>query len=483
MLSARQVVLDLIRKSSGAFHLLEDQLRILVTDHSNLEGQVAYPSALTAAAIAETLCKIQGFEPSTTSTVMIKSMVAEVLWKSEEQFIAVQILRDAIEDSAKHNEVDPLIVATNLLDLGLKSATGRLEKPSVILHRYLLPAIDVLETTKSAKAGALHLKFALFCDQQMESLSSSDDFRRSGQLRNEKLREIEALDSLINGARASDEKRRLLSQKAKATALFDSDDAEYTLLNSSRELYLCKSLQSFLCALAIHDDGDVLISRCSTLWFANGTNAMANKVFGQNVDKVASHKFLILLNQFLARLNTSRDEFQTILASTLSRLVKDHPYQSLYVMYAVQYSRRSGDEAARGRVKAITEIVQTLSAQQGLGQIISNVRSLCSNYVKLATTVLDKKDYPNKAVPFSAVANHRAFLVDFAKLRVPPLTLRLDPRPSCDYSDVPTIITYEKRFALAGGISVPKILKCHVSDGTVCKELVMHYTQCIIQAN
>lgn len=467
-------MLDLVRLKNSSEVLLGEQLKLLVSDHKDLEGTRIHANALAASALAEKLSGTTGFSLSPDISIRVKSLIAEVLWKSGEQSVSVELLRVATQLSSRPGTVDDLTRASNLLDLGLRSSSARLQKPLSILQDYLVPAIDLLESNHSYEAGAIHLKFASFCDDQLKSLSGSEDFTRLERLRNEKSREIAALDGMIDTSTTKEEKRRLISQRTKATALFEIDDTEYSDIQASRQMYLRRSIKSFLAAFSMTDEGDVLISRCLALWFANGNAESINSVFGEHVDSVPSYKFLVVLDQLMARLNASGDSFQTILAKILSRLVQDHPFHSLYGMYAVQYSRRSGDEAARGRVKAITKIVQSLATQREMELIISNVRSVCSNYVKLANMVIDKKAFPNKAVPFSAIPNHRAFLVDFARLQVPPLTLSLPPRPSCDYSDIPTIVSYENRFTLASGISVPKVLKCKVSDGSICKELVSH---------
>lgn len=459
----------------GAIHALQnEQMNLLVLDHKDLEGSGAHPSALTAAAVAERFLTSPDSPEIGSTRLLLQSFIAEVLWKSGEHLISIELLHKAIE-MGKRSSTESLLAASNMLDLGLRLSSGRLQKPSKILHEYLTPALDAVGSTHSEEAGAIHLKFALFCDEQLESFTTSEDFMRLERLRNEKSREINALDSLIGRSTTSEDKRRLQAQKVKATALFEIDDSEYSELDSSRQMYLRKSLKSFLAGLSMTDTYDVLISRCLTLWFANNKSDLINSLFGQDSDAVPSRKFLVVLDQLLARLDANEDAFQKALSAILTRLVEGHPYQSLYVMYAVQHSRRSGDFAARGRVKAITKIVQGLSARRTMEIRVANVRCVCSNYVKLAETNIDKKAFSSKSVPFSVVPNHRAFLVDFAKLRVPPLTLHLPPRPSCDYSDIPTIDTYEKKFTLASGISHPKVINCKVSDGTTCKELVRYH--------
>lgn len=451
---------------------MKSQLQLLLVDYKWAVTDQNYQSILTATVVAEALCAANPSVLPIDIRLAVKALAADVLWHSGDLSSSVKLLQNIIDLTEVHAGVSPLLAAKNLLDIGLRMATGRFEKQKNILEKYLMLAIEILADNTSTTAGKMHLKFAAFCDEQLESLQNNEDLRRLSRLRNEKEREIEDLDHLIRESSTSEHRRRLQNQKSKAKALFEIDNAEYVEVTSSQNIYLTQSIESFLRAFAITDEGDTLVSRCSTLWFANSTSTVANEAFDKYVDAVPSYKFLIPLNQLLARLSATDSHFQRILARLLGRIATEHPYHALYVMYAVQYSKRSGDEAAKGRVKAMTKIIQKISTGRTMGRIILNVRTLCGHYIKLATSPVNKKDFPTKAIPFTCMPNHNAFLHEFAKMKLPPMTLPIAARSSRDYSDVPIISTYEKTFTLAGGISVPKVLKCRLSDGSICKELV-----------
>lgn len=404
--------------------------------------------------------------------VKVHSLISSALWQIGDYKASVKLLRLVIERTKSCTGVKTSLAAYNLLTLGFRIAAGRLEAPAHILANYLVPGMQVLPRDSSEETGVLHLKFGTFCHDQLISMDQSGDYERISKLKMQKLDELHLIDSMMDETETEEDLRRLRNRTEKGKALVQNDDIELSEIMNARNTYIEHSIRSFLQAFAVTDCDDTLISRCSSLWFANGASSLANVTFHKYGKLVPSHKFLNLLNQFLARLSTSADRFQEVLGKLLLRLATDHPYHTLYHMYAVQYSKRTGDVPANERSKAITRIIQTLSSKSTHTNLVTGIRLVCSNYVKLASKVLNKRDFPTKEIPFSSVSNHRIFLSDIPKLRLPPMTLRFEARLSCEYSDIPVITGYEKTFNLAGGISAPKILRCRVSTGALIKELV-----------
>ncbi|CCG81639.1 putative Phosphatidylinositol 3-and 4-kinase [Taphrina deformans PYCC 5710] len=472
-IAARQVYSNMARKQiKDDSPLITAQLELLISDYECCSKSQSQQALLNATTFAERLATSPGYSCPFALRVQLDSLVADVLWQYGESSMSISLLSNVIERTKKSHDVAALILSTNLLNIGLRSAHGRLEKPKEILHKYLLSSIEHLCHESSEAAGNIHARFASFCHEQFMSHDQNKDFQRLERLRNEKKQEIMILDSLKDSCNGSEEKRRLLAQRDKARSVFEVDDAEYQQIKSTRSVYLRSSLTSFLKAFTLTESADMLISRCCALWFANSADSIANESFSEVVTKVPSHKFLILLNQFLSRISTTNDMFQTNLTTLLLRLAKDHPYHSLYTMYAVQYSKRSGDQPAKDRARAVARVMQELMTDVSFETIATKIQCICSNYVKLATTIINKKDFPTRDIPFKSVTNYRAFSVQIPSLNLPPLTLTIEPRASCDYSDITKISSYEKTFNIAGGISAPKVLKLRLSDGSICKELV-----------
>lgn len=452
--------------------LITTQLELLVMDYNLMTDDGQQQALLNATQYGKRLAGTTGYICPPNLRLKLDSLVANVLWQIGERTTSVTLLHKLKTEIDLNGLVEPSIAALNLLNLGLHASKGRLEKASEIIHKYLLPAIELLEGDESPIAGTVHSRFAAFCHAQFMSHNQNKDHQRLETLRNENNQEILALESLRNSSTSTEDKRKLAARIDKARALFEVDDAEYKEINITRQVYLRESLSSFLRAFALVDTADTLISRCCALWFANSTDTDANRAFQRGISGVPSYKFVILLNQLLARLSTTSDLFQDTLATLLSRLISDHPYHSLYSMHTVQYSKRSGDLPAKDRAKALSRIMQKLMVDNTFGNIVPKVHYLCSNYVKLAAVIINKNDFPEKDISFTSIPNNHAFLVRIPTLQLPPLTFDVEPRLSKDYSDVPTIASYDKCFRLAGGISVPKIIQLRTSDGIICKELV-----------
>lgn len=472
-IAARQVYSNMARKQTeDDSPLITAQLDLLISDYEQCDKHHSQQALLNATTFAEKLAVTPGYICPFGLRVKLDSLIADVLWRYGDFSTSISLLRNVLDRTTNSHDVAALVLSTNLLNMGLRSAHGRLEKPKEILHKYLLPAIEHLRSETSKDAGEIHARFASFCHEQFMSHDQNKDFQRLERLRDEKQEEIVMLDSLREKCSGTEEKRRLLVQREKARSIFEVDNTEYEQMKTTRQVYLRSSLVSFLEAFTLSDSADMLISRCCSLWFANSTDTTANEAFAQAATRVPSHKFLILLHQLLARVSTAADMFQSNLANLLIRLAKDHPYHSLYIMYAVQYSKRSGDQPAKDRARAVARVMQKLTTDSSFEVMAAKVQSICSNYVKLASTVINKNDFQTKDIPFKCIPNYRSFLVQMPSLNLPPLTMTIEPRASCDYSDITSISSYDKTFNIAGGISAPKVLKLRLSDGSTRKELV-----------
>lgn len=443
----------------------------MTTDYKQAVECGGHQAFLSSAIYADQLLSSMNLRQSEETSVRVKAMTSAAMWYLDERTASMKVMQQIIRSPSTGECIDQFFMATNLLETGLRAAEGKLEKADDILQNYLLPAVELMYEEKSSRAGTIHMAFATFCQNQLSIIDSSDDTRRLDQLRGEKLREITELEELLDRSNIHEDRRKLQHQISKAKALYNGDDVEYTKIVATRNMYLTRSIESFLLACACKDEVSA-ISRCSILWFSNSTDLSANTAFQKHIENVPSYKFLVILNQLLSRLADSESIFQFTLSSILIRLVEDHPFHALYTMYSVQYAKRSGDMAARSRSKALTKIMQKLATKKILHDLISKVRLLCANYVKLAGVQINKHDFPSKEIPFSCLTNYKAFLSEFATLKLPPLTSTIEARLSCDYSDIPLIIGYEKTFGIAGGVSAPKIIRCRTSDGNLCKELV-----------
>lgn len=451
----------------------ELSLRFLVTTYPPSDASYELPGIARAAVSCERILQEDTSYGLPQDVVLAaKSLMADVLWMSGERDASIRILEVVGVSSTIVNDAVRLVTARNLLQIGLRSSIARSKKAEDILQLYLEPAIALLVSCKDLKRGELFRKFATFCDTQLTELGANHDVLRIKHLREEKEREIKDMDDLLSQSVSSEGRRKLLNQKAKLTILHEQDNAEYKSFEAARSVYLTRCIASFLQALAIDHRSDLSVFRCVTVWLANARLDAVNDVFVQHYHTVQSHKFLVLLDQLLSRLSDKEDRFQHVLMVVLTRSATDHPFHTLYPMYALQFSQRKGDLEAKGRQRSVTNLIHNLCASRELETLVVNIRHLCGQYVKLASAHIDKKDYPSNEIPLRHLDNHKCFSTEFADYRLPPLSRKIPPRASCNYHDVPRIQTYGKTFQVAGGISAPKILLCCLDNGERIKELV-----------
>lgn len=477
ILTCRHTTLDYQHTitSKRPLRLSDWQIDLLLRDYSVVAEIGDFETVLPIAALCEHLIITQDLSDHCADTkARAQALISQILWQTGEQSASVQLLTQAINNENNAEHPTALSTATNLLNIGLRSAAAKLRNPHDILNLYLIRAIETLQRAANMTAGPLYLKFALFCDTQLQSLSKTEDFESVDLLRAQKVRDIAVLDDLIKKTQSVAKKQEYKLQRAKIQALLLEDKQEIENLARVKTSYLCRSIVGFLQAFALTEDGNIHMSRCTTLWFAHSHDDEATQAFELNWNKVPSHKYLLLLDQFLARLTSVKSQFQDTLHALIERLVTEHPYHTLYSIYAIQCTTKFSDISAIQRQKVVTKITQRATETIGSSALMESVSKLCSNYVKFATMQLDKREFAARTVPISVYPSYKVFTIESASWCLPPLTMRILPRASRDYSDIPRITTYGDYFQLAGGISMPKILTCRLTDGTTCKELVRH---------
>ena len=269
------------------------------------------------------------------------------------------------------------------------------------------------------------------------------------------------------------EQDNLKSHLKKAQLWFGLDDREYQRLKDSREAFLTQSLENYLLSLRACDNYDADALRFSALWLEHYENEIANTAVTKYITHVGSRKFAPLMNQWTSRLLDAPTSFQALLSAMVFRICLEHPYHGMYQVFASSKTKGGKDQAALARNAAAVKIVNLLKNSRRAAPTWLAVHNSNINFVRFATEKVDEgKHKPGTKVLLRKSPTGLKLEQDIPKLRVPPPTMRIPLRRDCEYGNVPTIVKFQSEFAIASGISMPKILTAVGSDGRKYKQLV-----------
>ena len=356
-------------------------------------------------------------------------------------------------------------------------ASARLEKPVEVIEHYLKPAITHLQkNTKGPDAGRVFYEFAIFCDQQLQSASNLEDFRRLEFLRQRKLDEMQQLEALYHSISATNKEARsdIVRSRQKAKMWYQLDDNEFKQAVTARERFVRQSLTNYLQTLQACDDYDTSVVRFFALWLEHAESEAANEAVSAHLDSVPSWKFHVLINQIMSRLLQDSTLFQTLLAKLVTRLCVDHPYHTIHHLFSSCKSAvRDSDQLAKSRKAAAEKIASRLRGDKRTGEMVRKVWEANELYHRLAVTKIENgrtTKFSIRTIPAASQMNKRV-----SELGIPPATLSLELRPSGDYQHIPYIVRFREEVTIASGVSAPKVLTARASDGKQYKQLVRRW--------
>ncbi|KAJ1306984.1 hypothetical protein OPQ81_007964 [Rhizoctonia solani] len=415
---------------------------------------------------------------------------ASVMWANQEQKTAVGFLRQVLgrpEDKHTRSSNDLVPFAQLLSLLGTWVSDARLEQSMDIREKYFGRAEKMLRNLHQHPSHAIvYHRYAKFAEEQYDTaLKLSPEVRRLKARMDRKKNELtqigESLKRSIGNA-------QLTQQQRKSQALLKADTEQFDRYTKSQRVFLEQAIEMYARCLEADDseNNDTIIRFCS-LWFANFSDSALNvSVLRGALQKIPSHKFVFLAHQISARLSTTADPSHSNIRSLMARLCRDHPFHTLYQVYALA-SPGSGDALATPnrrqsraavadsqsqtkRDEAARTILERLQQEEPIRTRVVQFIQLCNACLQWAKYSLkqDKalKDSKNKVVP-----QH----MDIAKLKdldVPVSTAFTPIDMTCRYEDnIVRLTRYGSRFSTAGGINLPKINDCIGEDGERYKQL------------
>ncbi|CAE7216508.1 unnamed protein product [Rhizoctonia solani] len=414
---------------------------------------------------------------------------ASVMWANQEQKPAVGFLRQSLgrpEDKHKRCLQDAASYAQLLSLLGTWVSDARLEQPMDIREKYFGRAEKMLEGLHQHPSHAIvYHRYAKFAEEQYDTaLKLSPEVRR---LKARMDRKKNELDQISETLRRSVGNAQLTQQQRKSQALLKSDTEQFDRHTKSQRVFLEQAIEMYArCLVADDSENNSTIIRFCSLWFANFSDSALNmSVLRGALQQIPSHKFVFLAHQISARLSTTSDPSHSNIRNLMARLCHDHPFHTLYQVYALasaslggagatvnrRQSRAAADlQLQTKRDDAARVILERLQKDNTVGKRVVQFIQMCNACLQWAKYSLkqDKalKDSKNKVVP------QHMELAKLKDLDVPVSTAFTPIDMTCRYEDnIVRLSRYGSRFSTAGGINLPKINDCLGDDGERYKQL------------
>ena len=410
--------------------------------------------------------------------VATKYDLARTLWAQRETSASIGILQELKGRRDISKQAIAITRADILTDLGHEIAEARLEKPDEVIAQYLAPAIQELQSARmgSAAGRAFH-NFAAFCDMQLQDADNLDDFTRISKIRERKTEEVRELEKMMNNSKNKQQQQKLKSHWTRANNWLQLDEEEWKRVTTNRQNLILQCLENYLLSMRASDDYPNDTLRFIALWLNQAESPTANSAVQSHLSSVPTIKFAPLVNQLASRLLDVKDDFQKLLKDLLFRICSDHPFHSLYQVFATSKSKPpSGDEVAASRWTAANKLTEHIRHASTSSVVWTSVHNICVALNKVAVEPSPEKQGRSeiKKLQLRKLQGGPGLDTQITKptSKIPPPTMNIPLRPDRDYSNVPTSTSIDPELSVATGVSAPKIATITASDGSRHKLLL-----------
>ncbi|SCV70512.1 BQ2448_1906 [Microbotryum intermedium] len=440
--------------------------------------------------------------------------LAMVLWAQGEHSTAISLLESVSNHRPAKVAIIRATLRTNTVEHMFRpqarwTMEARLKSSREILDNFFNPAVDLLnESYLATEKAQVYHAFADFADHQYQEmvLATKDRRHRFSLFEQRKNHEFEHIDRQLNGGGGSSGPSSAALRNARKTGEQTLSEDKHQLeedLKATADMHRL-ALDNYAKSLAGSDEFDDDVLRFCALWLPCNNDVELNRYITPLLKLIPSHKFVFLVHQLSARLihsTTDVSPFGSNVSSLVLRLCIDHPFHCLYAVNTLRDLRASQAPKASGRSRrgsTASSVDQNSysSRAQAAEEVFEKVRRLPRTKAKAdaIATVCDAyrewADFPLRDNPTywinSATSGGRVkpghlpinkscrILTKVVNLPIPVTTFGLAVDPTCRYNvgTFPTIGKYLPTFTTAGGINLPKIVKCIGSDGKEFTQLL-----------
>ncbi|KAI8996521.1 hypothetical protein BD414DRAFT_534221 [Trametes punicea] len=429
---------------------------------------------------------------------------SNVLWMMKESKLAIKSLSALVAPSGRVMFADDspstLQRATLLAQLGTWSAEASMKKPSQIVDECFGPStalilaehLEPIVGTENSAASVFH-QYAIFAERQYHAISKSPDALRWKLYIDRKREEIKQRAIQLKRMQTNTrEYYSLAKQQEHAETLLKQDQERAQEHLGQRTSFLSLAVEMYSRCLSASDSfDDSSPIRLGSLWLANFDNDDSTLRFEDALDRVPSRKFVFLAHQLTARLWNSEQappsRNQTILQGLIQRMCREHPFHTLYPLYCIRADRspshpsssrrQSGRHATQSssqgeRGAAAADIFNKLRSDSQSADRIEAVEMVCDASLQWAKhpikTLFAKY---NKRPPKTLPVPEDLLIRHIKDVKVPVITAHTPIDPTTQYRDCAWISHFDSQYTTAGGVNLPKIIRCYSTNGKPYKQL------------
>lgn len=417
---------------------------------------------------------------------------AQILWSQKETNISILMLRKLLQipfnlDSNMKTIVLKLFENLSVSDLDIKTllakwlSESRQSMPEQIFESYVNTCISqVFESTDHSKRAKIFHVFAEFCYKEVKKFDSEVEINDLKVRLEKNHEELECLLIIYKDQKLSERERKDAKRHYNRLNLQNSSDKQkYNKLIETKGTFVFGALHFYLNTLVFTNEIDhEAIDKFCGLWFEYSQDNGINQRLEKEIATIPSFKFLPWINQIASKLNINdHSAFQKTLELTMKRILYKLPYESLYSLISIKLHRNyqiNKDLETQSRIDMATKILNELEKFDDGDynkHYILPIEQFCEMCVKLAC-----HQFPSntKRLKLQNLKLGEYWLKTIKKLTVPLPTNNISIHSSKDGRKSRPYITHVDSFVdiSSTGLSLPKIMTFHLSDGTIHKVLM-----------
>eukprot|EP00818_Percolomonas_sp_WS_P004312 CAMPEP_0117435454 /NCGR_PEP_ID=MMETSP0759-20121206/490_1 /TAXON_ID=63605 /ORGANISM="Percolomonas cosmopolitus, Strain WS" /LENGTH=2884 /DNA_ID=CAMNT_0005227003 /DNA_START=126 /DNA_END=8781 /DNA_ORIENTATION=+ len=397
---------------------------------------------------------------------------SKVLWRKGEKHRAINLMRFFVRMAEGRHASDPSI--SSKMGLALKSLgkwLGSTRSESVEAVRDLMNrALKLCNDVSSAYYAIAKFEDSLY--KSCERKFKSEENEVQNRIRKENQEKLTQFAAYMKQNRKNSDIRRAYNILEKVVA---QEKQRTTDLEQRTKQYLQNALSNYGEAAKSGNAHNMeTVFRFVSLWLKYPEDQDLNAVFWNLGKTVPPYKYIPLVYQIASRLASSGNvKFNAVVQHILVLIASHSPQHSLYQLFALKNGGLRADTDSftpdKNRISAASSVISHL-AKNNFRILVDQMSALIAAYVELAYYPIPEKYKRAKSVPLKKTLKLR-LVSNLTAVHVPTKELPVDPKGQ--YADVMThIVSFDSNFATAGGVNLPKIIKCNGSDNKAHRQLV-----------
>lgn len=397
------------------------------------------------------------------------------LWDQGKSVSPVAMLRDLLSKKPINlpipmMNIDQRLIAAKLV---LWMSDSRQDLASNIMDKYVLSITDQIESMENVQQKLLvYQLLAHFCEQQFKSHTTREMISKMNKRVNEKHSKLEEIKSHFRSVPVpTEDKVSIQKYYTKLKSELNSDRAELNSLKDNSDNFRNKAVQFYLKSIIINDkSGEDLDKFISFFLEFSHADELQNLLAG-DINHIPTYKLIGWSTQLVSRISDESINFQGLLRKLILKLCRDHPYHSLYQLFSMKKHEgvavKDSNTAMEAKTNVAKKMLQDLysngSSKTYISEILNPIERLCDKSISLA----EYKGSKGRSINLKKVSIGSYWMENLPP--IPPPTISL-PISHTGYRDVVKMSYMEPTLSIAmSGLSLPKIAKFRLSDGTMHK--------------